>query len=263
MQRAWPWKTNREGRLLMAQKDERYMANWEALSRAKASEAKARLAAASRPPIPSEALNEAARKLVDARMIGAGVQARTLSDRDVVVVNTDHHAIVVGRDGAEKVADEGSATRALFDRSSCAVFRLHADGMIDHPGVMASLAFAAAGDVILGGQRVRTVDFEKVRGTDGEQLNEAERVKIARWRWDIARIRLLAAQFRILNGVMRHDETATAAARAAYPRYSCRKKLSGMGDQALIDACGSLAQEYGFEVKKPSHRSLAGLGVEQ
>lgn len=235
------------------------MAAWEAGSRAMAREAKDRMAQRHRPPSPDAAAYAAADKIVDARMVGAGVQPRTIAGRDVEVIATDFKAIVTGKDGAERTEQEASKVLALFDRSACAVMRLAHDGLIAPIGALAALAFAGAGDRVMGGVRVRTVDLDRVRGAAGDGVTEAEKDKIARWRWDVARLRLSRVQFRILDGVMRHDETSTAAARSAYPTYSCRKKLSGMGDQALIDACGLLSVEYGFETIQTHGRSLAGL----
>ena len=225
-------------------------------------EARERLASHSAVRKRTEQIDAAERLLLDARMVGAEVQSQTIAERDVIVVDTDHKAIVVGKDGEEKVADKASSVLALFDRSSCAVLRLARDGLIEEPGLKAALAFAAAGDRVMGGVRVRTVRFDTVKGGGEDGASDAERNKLARWRWDLARISLSRAQFLILDRVMRHDETSVKAAGSAYPNYSCRKKLSGMGDQALIDACEALAVDYGFESKKTDHRSLSLIGIE-
>lgn len=231
-------------------------ATWRAGSRALAQEARDRMAARHRPPSPSVNHHAAASKIVSARMVSAELQPQTIAYRDIDVVATDVAAMKVGKDGEERT--EASKTLALFDRSACAVFRLAHDGLVEFTGVQAALAFAAAGDRVMGGDRVRTVDFDRVPG-GGDGGTEAEKSKIARHRWDVAVLRLMRAQFRILDGVMRHDESVEAAGRAAYPKIRNKMKIIGMADQALIDACAALAVEYGFEKIKHDVRPLAGL----
>jgi hypothetical protein len=219
-------------------------------AKAAVAERRASMEAGARPPGPGPESIAAAKAIGEARMSAAGVQPRTVAASGAVPHVVEHVAIVVDRGGGVEV--HRSAVTALFDRSACAVARLHADGLIGWPGFRAALAFAWAGDRVLGGARVRTSGVEPaIAGAilpDG--LAEAERDALARQRWLLARARLSAAQFRIVDRVMRHDESAAAAARAAYPRYRDRKKLCGMGDQALIEATQSLAVEYGFEAEK-------------
>jgi hypothetical protein len=184
--------------------------------------------------------------IVSARMTDAGASpfavARTGAKPHVV----EHTAIEVGSDGSVRI--ERSATLALLARSACAVFRLAADGYIDFPGVKAALAFAWAGDVVLGGFRVRTSDVKRVRvsaslGFSGEA---GDRDAAAAERWTTAKRALSRSEFLILNGVMRFDQSAAEAARSAYPRIADRARRSGIGDQALITATLSLADEFGF-----------------
>lgn len=201
-----------------------------------------------------------------AKAIGAvhgevsGVQARTVmaktgphadDGREALSVrDVDHTALIHDvRRGEVKV--EKSSVKALFDRNACAVMRLAADELIDEDGVKAALRFAWAGDRCFGPVRVRTIDLDRaVGGGHDDGLTGAEIDVLARADWNVARVRLMRAEFTILERVMRYDQTAPQAAKVAYPRYSDRKKLSGMGDQALISACETLSVEYGYKPRR-------------
>lgn len=199
---------------------------------------------------------DAAEKIVRARMVGTGLQLKTVAMGEVGVIVSGHTALK--GDGKGGAGVESFEVRQLFNRAACAVFRLFHEGDIAVPGVKAALAFAHAGDRVLGADRVRTTEFERIRGAIGESgLADIERDAQARQRWLLARLTLCREEWRVMDGVMRHDESAVAAASAAWPKTKDRKKLGGMGDWALIRACRELALAYGFETKTPVLPSLA------
>lgn len=185
--------------------------------------------------------------IVSARMVAAELQPHTIAGRAHVATVVEHVAIEVDRNGATHL--ERSAVTALFNRDICAVMRLAHDGLIDATGVKAALRFAWAGDRVMGQARIRTVDLDRMPGGDWSGMQAAERDAQARIDWDVATLRLMARERRILDGVMRRDESAHAAAQAAYPQIRSRDKLQGMGDQALISATEKLAVEYGYKAQ--------------
>ena len=192
---------------------------------------------------------EAASAIVSARMTESGASPFAVARTGAVPHVVESEAIEIDSGGAVKV--ERSDTRVLMARSACAVFRLAAAGDIDEPGVKAALAFARAGDCVLGAFRVRTMDVDRVRVAHafGFSGDAGDRAMLARERWDIALAALTRQEFRVLDGVMRHDQSAPDAARAAWPRLKDRKTLQGRGDATLVSACETLAVEYGFETK--------------
>lgn len=207
--------------------------------------ARASMAANARPPASSPQVKAAAAAIVSARMTGAGVQPQTVAAGKLKVKAVEHVAIVVDTRLGVKV--ERSEVTALFNSSSCALMRLADEELVDAAQVKAALRFAWAGNRVLGEVRVRTVDLDRIVGLGAGGANAAEIDAEAKDDWTIARIRLMAAEFRILDGVMRHDEPSGRAAAFAYPNFRDRKKLGGMGDQAIISATDKLAFEYGYK----------------
>jgi hypothetical protein len=200
----------------------------------------------------------AAEKIISARMIGAELQLKTVARPEIEVVIAEHVAIRGDAKGGDGVAK--FEVRRLFNRAACAVLRLYHDGEISWSAVKAALAFAHAGDRVLGPVRVRTVEFERLRGALApDTLSEIEKDTQARKRWMLAQLALCLEERRMLDGVMRFDESAVEAARAAFPRVRDRKKLSGMGDWALVRGARELAYAYGFETRERPVRPLAGL----
>lgn len=221
-------------------------ARTEARERAAAAEA-SRIWAALAP------VRSAQSEIVNARMTDAGASAHAAARTGARATVVAHEAIAVGADGAERL--ERSAVTALFSANSCAVFRLAAKGAIEETGVKAALAFALAGDMVLGAFRVRTVDYERVPVKGGRSLVEAQSVAVAVERWRAAIEELTRAEFAVLDGVMRRDLSSEAAAREAFPAEKGDKKLRGMGDASLISACHRLAREYGFRARNEARRA--------
>lgn len=182
--------------------------------------------------------------IVSARMLGAGLQAHTVARKGAEPRVIDAIALEVGADGDERI--ERSDVTVLFDRSANAVFRLADDGKIDEAGARAALRFAWAGDRVMGAVRVRTSAFERVARSASDGLIAAEADAQARADWDVARVALMRAEFRIMDGVMRRDEGAAEAAASAFPSISHRQTLTGMAYAALINACERLAGLYGY-----------------
>lgn len=211
-------------------------------------EARASMALSARPPAPGPEMRAAAETIVSARMVASEIQPRTVATAGLVAKTVEHVAVFVDVKRGEVVVDR-SEVMALFDPSACAVMRLAAQALIDEACVKAALRFAWAGDRVFGPARVRTVDLNRVHGLTGDGLKAAELDCQARDEWATARGLLLRAEFRILDGVMRQDESAARAAAAAYPQFACRKKLTGLGDQALISATERLALELGYKAR--------------
>lgn len=206
----------------------------------------------------SEALapvKAAAGEIVAARMTDSGASAYAAARTGAVARVVETVAILVGADGAERV--ERSEATALVAPNACAVFRLAAKGAIDEPGVKAALTFAAAGDVVLGPVRVRTVDFWRVAGGAPGEAVDGAAAAVERWR--IALGELTRSEFRVLDAVMRHDQTSAAAAQAIWPRERERKKLVGMGDALLITSCETLSAAYGFRGRNEYAPSRFGV----
>ena len=201
-----------------------------------------------------EAVARGADAIVSARMLEAGLQPRTAARGALEPHVVEYLAIETGADGATKV--HRSQVTALFNGAQSPALRLLKLGLIETSGAAAAVAFAAAGDRVMGAVRVKTMRFDKVWAFGASiSMADGERDALARQRWAIAGQVLTRSEFRIIDGVMRHDETAEAAARAAYPRLRGRDKVSGMGDQAMISACEALAIAYGLE-PRPQMRAL-------
>lgn len=216
----------------------------EARERAAAAEA-SRIGAALAP------VRSAQSEIVNARMTDAGASPFAVARGEARPEVIECVAIEVDRHGERHV--ERSEVTVLASPNACAVFRLAAKGAIDETGVKAALAFARAGDMVLGAFRVRTVDYERVRG--GQSLIEAQSVAVAVERWRAAIEELTRAEFTVLDGVMRRDLSAEVAAREAFPAERGDKKLRGMGDASLISACDRLAREYGFRARNEARRA--------
>lgn len=221
--------------------------------------ARASMAANARPPAASGALKAASAAIAQARMTGAGIQPQTVATAGLKVRAVEHVAVFVDVKRGEVKVDRSEVT-ALFDPSACAVMRLAGDGLIDDAQVRAALRFAWAGDRVNGPARVRTVDLDRVSGVACDGMKAQEIDAQARDDWNVARVLLMAAEFRVLDGVMRHDESSARAAVFAYPRFKDRKKLQGMGDQAIISGTERLALEYGYKARNEGQMSQLRLG---
>ena len=194
-------------------------------------------------------------EIVTARMTGVGLQPKTVGALKMRATIVEPKAIVVGKDGKTRV--ERSNEMALFNQSACAVMRLWRDGHISDDGAVWAVKVAWAGDRVYGAVRVKTARMDQeVIGPSVDGLEPSERDTLAREVWDRASAALGRRLFSILDRVMRHDASAVEAARAVFVGVSDRKKLSGMGDASLIEACERLVATF---VRGPKSSESGGL----
>ena len=193
--------------------------------------------------------------IVSARMTSVGLQAKTAGALKLTPTMVEAKAIIVDSAGKAKV--ERSAVTALFDNSACAVMRLWRNDDISDDGAFWAVKFAWAGDRVMGAVRVKTSQFDDTpRAPAMDGLEPSERDATAREIWDRSQTALGRRLFRMLDLVMRHDASSVEAARAAYPNVRDRKKLSGMGDAALITCCERLEETF---VRSPKSSNYAGM----